>query len=113
MEAPDVDLELVRSHLANTRIGDSGLHNLGAMHPTSQFELYLCGTDITDRGLQYLASMKSFRLLDVSKTQVTYEGLRQMGGMLRLETVVLDRTQNAVAQGWQLGALCSRVFVPD
>jgi hypothetical protein len=54
--------------------------------------LYLDGTEVTDRGLEYLADMKELRTLGLGSTAVTDSGVRRLAQLTRLEGLNLRAT---------------------
>ena len=84
--------------LSGTRITSEGLKHLQAIDldsKTSRFwgpSMSLRDTQIDDSGIEYLASMKAIRRLDLSGTKIQGEGLKHLGQLTALEELDLSGT---------------------
>jgi hypothetical protein len=61
--------------------------------PAAPFGLDLSRTQLTDAGLKQLARFKYLQALDLVFTQVTDAGLKHLAGLKKLQYLYLDRTK--------------------
>jgi hypothetical protein len=64
----------------------------GLPDPGRPFALDLSGTDLTDAGLKELAGLKSLQMLGIGLTRVTDGGLKELAGLKNLQTLGLGAT---------------------
>mgnify|MGYP001812478413 FL=1 len=76
--------------LAETKVGDAGLHHLKSL--THLQELHLDHTEITDEGLRLLTELPSLEILDLKGTRTSDAGLADVGRLTRLKGLYLTRT---------------------
>ena len=91
-------LDILRGHLellAGSPIrSDAAFAALVAAHPRGDFRvLFLSRTQITDAGLAHLANLTNLRGLTLSNTQITDAGLVHLSNLTNLQVLYLSDTQ--------------------
>lgn len=91
----DVLRQLVGVELSGPNVDDASLSCLanGCDVLSEVRLLVLSGTRITDEGLQSLSRLEGLRFLDLSKTSITRRGLDDFSGLPNLEWIHLGRTR--------------------
>lgn len=70
--------------------------------------LDLAGSTITDHAIRQLSVFRRLAELDVSHTQITWQGLQVVAQLTELETVRADSTQLGWLGRWRLKRVLSR-----
>ena len=113
----NIPVGLRRLNLANTKVTDTGFKAMGSRSLLE--ELNLSGTQISDATLEGIGrnpSWISLRIIDLSNTKVTDEGLKQLSKSLLLHpkaivltgTNVTPKGMEAIRSKW--GKSCSITY---
>ena len=98
--------------LQNTRIGDDGLRHLVGLNI---IDLHLQRTDVTDRGIAYVALMPKLSSLDLQDTAVTDAAIPDLEKLKQLHNLYLRGTRVSVAGCQKLHAALPKLSLqmPD
>lgn len=105
---------LTELKLSNTLISDDDLKAIGKLSKLERLDL-TGNKHVTDRGLQYLKGLKYLTHLDIRRTSVTTQGLRQLKE-LPLRRIVLPEPAYTQSQLREIGGFlkgCKLIWKPE
>jgi hypothetical protein len=102
---------LTELKLSNTLISDDDLKAIGKLSKLERLDL-TGNKHVTDRGLEYLKGLKHLTHLDIRRTSVTTQGLRQLKE-LPLRRIVLPEPAYTQSQLREIGKCCKLIWKPE